>query len=337
MFSKLFLNIRLRLSFFYCFFLPCFCLIKEMSAQTYAPPVGQNGSTAIYKDSSVFVAWANQCAVTRGFQDISTPSLGLASAGNASLAIGKADGAAAVSLGDGGVAICQFFNPITNGSGFDFAIFENGFNNDFLELAFVEVSSDGVNYFRFASHSLSDTLNQCGTFGNTDATKINNLAGKYRGGYGTPFDLQELAGKAGLNINSITHVKIIDVVGSLNKSYASYDSFGNKINDPWPTPFPQGGFDLDAIGVIHQSAINGINENKNEISFSIYPNPIQQGETVFLNLDLSFEKMELFDVNGRLMDVTKENYIQTHHLSKGIYYLNVISSNTLFKQKLVIF
>jgi hypothetical protein len=35
-------------------------------------------------------------------------------------------------------------------------------------------------------------------------------------------------------------------------NYASCDSQGHQINDPWPTPFPTGGFDLDAVGVIHQ-------------------------------------------------------------------------------------
>lgn len=306
-------------------------------AQNYAPQVGQIGSTAIHKDSSVFVAWVKQCSVVRGYMDSSIPSLGLVTAGDAAMVIGKADGASVVSLGDGGYAVCEFNDPITNGSGYDFAVFENSFNNDFLELAFVEVSSDGVNYFRFPSHSLSDTVNQCGTFGNTDATKINNLAGKYKGGYGTPFDLQVLSGKIGLNINHITHVKIIDVVGSLNKAFATYDSYGNKINDPWPTPFPQGGFDLDAVGVIHQNDIIGLIESKIENTYSLYPNPVQLGETVFLNSNLLIDKIEVYDLNGQLVRVTNENYIQTQNLSKGIYFINVISSDTLFKQKLVIF
>jgi hypothetical protein len=69
---------------------------------------------------------------------------------------------------------------------------------------------------------------------------------------GTPFDLDELSGvSALLNIDAVTHVRIIDVVGSLNDLYASRDSLGNKINDPWSTPFASSGFDLDAVGVIH--------------------------------------------------------------------------------------
>ena len=32
------------------------------------------------------------------------------------------------------------------------------------------------------------------------------------------------------------------------------DSLGNWINDPWPTNFQTSGFDLDAVGVIHQAS-----------------------------------------------------------------------------------
>ena len=120
---------------------------------------------AIYKDSSIFVSWATGCTVDRGFQNISDSFLGLASTGDSSLAIGKADGSGVVSLGDAGTAILSFQSPITNGVGYDFAVFENGFSFGvdslfFLELAFVEVSSDGQHYFRFPSTSLTDTIIQ---------------------------------------------------------------------------------------------------------------------------------------------------------------------------------
>ncbi len=163
------------------------------NAQTYAPPVGQPGTTAMHKDSSVFINWVTDCNITRGYQDISNTSLGYASAGDSSMALGIALSNGVVSLGDGGYAICTFQYPIKNGPGPDFAVFENSFDDTFLELAIVEVSSDGISYVRFDSHSLTDTINQTGSFGSTDATKINNLAGKYRGAYGTPFDLQQIA------------------------------------------------------------------------------------------------------------------------------------------------
>jgi hypothetical protein len=111
----------------------------------------------------------------------------------------------------------------------------------------------------------------------SDCRYFNNLAGKYRVGYGTPFDLEELSGENGLDLNSITHVKIVDVIGSINPQIGSFDSHGNIINDLFPTEFPSGGFDLDAVGVIHQGPLGLI---ENEITNSIYPNPSNGSITI---------------------------------------------------------
>jgi hypothetical protein len=167
-------------------------VLRYTAQGPFAPPVDSIGTSAIHKDSSVFVGWATQCTVIRGYQDIAQPSLGYVTAGLPENAVGLAGTNGVVSLGDGGSAIVTFSQPIMNGSGWDFAIFENAFQNTFLELAFVEVSSDGVTYFRFPSTSLTPFETQIGTFGEVDATLINNLAGKYRAQYGTPFDLEEL-------------------------------------------------------------------------------------------------------------------------------------------------
>ncbi|MFN6048554.1 MAG: T9SS C-terminal target domain-containing protein, partial [Bacteroidota bacterium] len=61
--------------------------------------------------------------------------------GTAAGAEGPAASNGVVSLGDGGIATLTFDPPITNGDGFDFAVFENTFLDTFLELAFVEVST----------------------------------------------------------------------------------------------------------------------------------------------------------------------------------------------------
>ena len=44
---------------------------------------------------------------------------------------------------------------------------------------------------------------------------------------------------------------VVDVVGSIDPAYATYDSQGHAINDPWPTAFASSGFDFDAVGVLH--------------------------------------------------------------------------------------
>lgn len=300
----------------------------------YAPKVGEPESTAISKDSSIIVNWANQCKVVRGLQNIADTALGYTSVGDSFSATGKAGENGVVSLGDGGYAICTFPKAITNGNGYDFAVFENGFDDSFLELAFVEVSSDGVNYFRFPAHSLTDTLVQTQSFDLTDATKINNLAGKYRGGYGTPFDLEELAGNTGLDLQNITHIKIIDVVGSIEKEYATRDAYGNKINDPFPTPFPSGGFDLDAIGVINQQDATSISYIDN---FDlVYPNPVMKGNKILVK-QTNVEKLTLYNLQSKVIASSTISEIKIpDSLGSGIYFLHIKAKPYSYIQKIVV-
>ena len=213
-------------------------------------------------DPTAVTGWASGYQdLVRGPVDISNPSGGNATFGTGANALGPADAQndslPVVSLGDGGRITLTFPRPIANGTGPDFAVFENGVA-DFLELAFVEVSSNGTTFFRFPSVSLTQTATQVGSFDLVDPTDINNLAGKYLRGFGTPFDLAELAGTPGLDISNVTQVRIVDVVGSIDPLYGTRDSvrnaqtpLGNLINDPWPTAFGTGGFDLDAVGVLN--------------------------------------------------------------------------------------
>jgi hypothetical protein len=255
-----------------------FCLNHTSVAQgPYAPAAGEPGTTAIAADSSVFIAWAKAAVIERGPKNIKKPADGLATVGDAVSPTGKPGANGIVSLGDGGMATLTFDQPIADIPGYDFAIFENSFSNTFLELGFVEVSSDGVNYFRFDAVSLTDTATQVDAFGSIDPTNVNGLAGKYRGGYGTPFDLAELPGSAQLDKQNITHVRIIDVIGTIDSQLASRDVNGFPINDPWPTEFESSGFDLDAVGVLGQAT--GI-DNTNGVALSMYPNPAQSHVTI---------------------------------------------------------
>ena len=92
----------------------------------YAPQAGLLGSTAIHKSSPIILSWATQCSVERGYINIENKTLGKTSLGDNIAALGKADGEV-VSLGDSGVATIQFVQPLYNGVGPDFAVFENGF------------------------------------------------------------------------------------------------------------------------------------------------------------------------------------------------------------------
>jgi len=289
----------------------------------YAQRAGLAGSSAMYKDSSAFIGWATQCVIQRGLQDTADASFGYASVGTASSAIGKAGLNGIVSLGDGGKAVLQFEYPITDGIGPDFAVFENSFSPTFLELAFVEVSSDGQNYFRFPAHSLTDTSQAIGGFGAIDPMNINNLAGKYVANYGTPFDLQELPNSSLLNKSEITHVRLIDVVGTLNDQYASYDTANRAIQDPYPTPFASSGFDLDAIGVIHYK-VTSLKENE-FYSVSVYPNPIEnQINIIGLKKEVDYQLTNAF---GKKIQSGKVlNQINFEGIESGIYFLNLMDN-----------
>jgi hypothetical protein len=331
----------MRSSAISCFlYLVCF----SCSAQ-FAPPAGQVGTTAMYKDSSSFVAWATGCNVVRGYENISNPLLGYASAGDSSLALGIADGST-VSFGDSGYAILTFARPIINGPGPDFAIFENSFDGKFLELGFVEVSSDGINYFRFPATSNTQDTSQVVSFGDLDATKLNNLAGKYQVLYGTPFDLEELLGTPGLDVNNITHVKIIDVIGCIQDAYATHDQNNNKINDPWPTAFATGGFDLDALGVINQ-APEGIQSYSAPVSLcTIFPNPMHNHCVLQYNLAISSHvEITINDLTGRalvsVINTEQSKGWQTLNLnnidlSSGIYLINVITPSGITTKKIIV-
>lgn len=323
--------------------LTCLISLTKSNGQ-FAPPASQPGTTAIHKDSSIIVSWATQCSIVRGWQDISNQSLGVCTIGDSTSALGMADGLV-VSLGDGGIATLAFTNPIMNGSGWDFAVFENSFSETFLELAFVEVSSDGINFFRFPSVSLTQDTVQVGSFGSIDATQIENLAGKYSAFFGTPFDLDIMTGIAGLDVNHITHIRIIDVVGSINEVYATYDSQMHKVNDPWPTPFPSSGFDLDAVGVIHQltTSVNNVKANPFNIS---YPNPFSKNNVFKLTLtkteDLS---ITLFDLSGKLIKQISDGKITSgeHYfnlgnslIGNGIYFLKLSSNEHTETFKLIV-
>lgn len=240
------------------FVLSAILVVSAAYAGPYAPAVGQTGSMAVSKNDSRIVGWATSVTGTlRGPTNISVQGSLPASQGTEADVLGMADTDISdsfdvLSLGDGGKITVAFANPITNGPGPDFAVFENSINDTFLELAFVEVSTDGNVFVRFPAVSLTQTNTQVPSFGSIDATNIHNFAGKYRRGYGTPFDLSDLMGKPGINLEQINYVRVVDVVGCIDPAYATYDSLGNKVNDPWTTDFDTGGFDLDAVAVMNR-------------------------------------------------------------------------------------
>lgn len=215
---------------------------------TYLPNANQPGAPVIDKADPSIVGWAT------GYSDY-TPGSGVnASFQTPNNAIGPV-GSDLVVLGDHGTITLTFSTPITNGAGADLAVYENGFaingstGLDFLELGFVEVSSDGENFVRF--DSASRRAAPVGGFAGQRADELGGVAGRDLSGKGTPFDLELLANtveaRTGLvDLAAITHVRIVDIVGD----GSAIDAFGRAIYDAYPTS-GSAGYDLTGVAVLH--------------------------------------------------------------------------------------
>lgn len=318
-------------------------LFAMLSAKAqYAPQTPLQGNTAIAQNDGRFVDWAAACTIQRGWLDIADTSLGHPTLGAEADAVGIPSNGV-VSLGDSGIAVLTFNYNIYNGNGADFAVFENGFSNPendsfaYLELAFVEVSSDGVHYFRFpASSAMQDTL-QIDNFTYSLASRYHNLAGKYVNGYGTPFDLEDLKNTEGLDINNISHVRLVDAIGSIDPLYASRDKDNNIINEAYPSPYPSAGFDLNGVGVINSLKPTSVKELNNTLSIKVYPNPT--GDIVhILNENTDKVRYSLRDVAGKEICkgfFSKQASLSLKERNKGFYFLYLEYGNEHLVQKII--
>lgn len=120
------------------------------------------------------VAWAKGVEVVRA-NTITT--------GNYYDAIGQANTTNYVSI-QGGLAVATFDRPINNAEGDDFVVFGNNTSNG---QAYVEVSSNGTDFFRFDSKTSILTT-----------------------GLGTAYDLDNLSDNANLDKNNIRLVRLVD-------------------------------------------------------------------------------------------------------------------------------
>ena len=278
--------------------------LPDQTALEFDDSVGTVNCQAIFFDDPAILGWATHCVITRGLKRISNESLGYADYGTDSDGIGpssESTTSGVVSLGDAGTAVLTFDQPISNGEGYDFAVFENSLNSTFLEQAFVEVSSDGEHYYRFPAVSNTQVNTQITNGGAVDPRKIHNLAGKYLVGWGTPFDLEELAGYSNLDINNITHVRIVDVVGCIDPQYGSTDKNGHIINDPYPTPWGSSGFDLSGVAVMNGWLPNSIEEDNLSNRLNVYPNPCHS--VLNINNLQPNSAIEIYNVFGQLVHI----------------------------------
>lgn len=291
--------------------------------------VGTPNCQAIHYQDEHILGWATGIELQLGYQDIANAETVVSHNMGDGLGAPTLNTYDCISLGDGGSATLTFDIPIENGDGYDFAVFENSLDGYFLELGVVEVSSDGEHFVRFPATSNTTNAKQVGTFDTALAVNINNLAGKYLIGWGTPFDLQELADAENLDINNVTHVRVIDVVGTLNPLYATRDRYGRLINDPYPTNFPTGGFDISGVAVLNgwkPASVSNYDVN----SIKVFPNPCIDAVQIITEKS---QNIELYNINGQLLSsFTSSNSIETLNLQSyqpGIYFIKI--GNTMQK------
>ena len=85
--------------------------------------------------------------------------------------------------------------------------------------------------------------------------------------------------------------------------------------------------------------ISSIDKELNQDEILIFPNPLTDFTTIFLNTEIQ-NKIQLLDINGRLV---KEAIIQSYsyklsknNLNSGIYLLQIQNKNGIFRKKLII-
>jgi hypothetical protein len=164
-------------------------------------------------------------------------------------ALGAADGVL-VTLGGGGSITVSFADPIVDAPGVDLRVYENplvlpDFGGNYVDLGFVEVSSNGTDFARFPA--TSQVTQPTGAFGLIDPALVSGFAGV------NPFDVFDLSDLLGLpavtsgavDLAAIRFVRIVDVVGDGGTA----DALGNPIYDPYPSQ-GNAGVDLDAIAAV---------------------------------------------------------------------------------------
>jgi hypothetical protein len=147
-----------------------------------------------------------------------------------------------VSLGRGGSIVLSFApTEIVDGPGADFVVFENAFfaggdpSQPFAELAEVSVSEDGQTWKTFPCTATEYPYGQCAGWRpvrSSPGNGISPLDPEVAGG--DPFDL------ADVGLSRAKFVRIVDK--------------GTQACSPPPAGANNGGFDLDAVAVIHTAA-----------------------------------------------------------------------------------
>jgi hypothetical protein len=127
------------------------------------------------------------------------------------------------------------------------------------------------------------------------------------------FDFSELSSAPNLNLNAVSHVRIIDAVGSINPLWGTRDASGRLINDPYPTAFASGGFDLDAVAGLYPQT-TGLQKKFTEVSITAAPQPA--ADHALLTGLTPGQRYSIVDALGRVCHRFEATSTQ-HRLDRG--------------------
>ena len=97
--------------------------------------------------------------------------------------------------------------------------------------------------------------------------------------------------------------------------------------------FPSGGFDLDAVGVIHIKTV-GLQE-LSPIHQRVYPNPFSNN--IIVDEFWLGAELELYSITGNLIKRISVNSsrIELDNIIKGVYQLKLIKKDQILSTKLI--
>jgi hypothetical protein len=119
--------------------------------------------------------------------------------------------------------------------------------------------------------------------------------------------------------------------------YATRDNAGRIINDPFPTPYPSSGFDIDAVGIIHALGYTSI-EDVTSNAIKVFPTLLQEEKKIQLTGIQTVNDIRILDMQGRLVPYTREGetIILEDSIEDGIYFLQIEKNNNRYTYKITV-
>jgi len=115
----------------------------------------------------------------------------------------------------------------------------------------------------------------------------------------------------------------------------------DKVVIHWPSGLTEEYLDINSnenLTYVEGEGQLGVNDSTTEVNFSVYPNPTDNELIVRYNSDQVFEKLTMYDVNGRsIMELTdfglQHTTLNVSALKAGIYFITIDNQSMKFIKK----